>query len=199
MTRASGKRGRMRGAQWPYGVDHERDHGCSTHRPSIWSCSQQEAEDALWHDNQPIEALRAFSTLVFGLALLLAPLWTLSGFVTAPEYRTGTITDYRAALVSGLTLYSGVVLGVLISQRFKTRGAPAFRRVFIAGVAGAMAAITLVLITSFVSEPAYTGRMMPAGQTPALLPVLYIVGGILSAVIAAGAALIIYALERPRR
>ena len=63
-----------------------------------------------------------------------------------------------------------------------------------AGMAGAMGAITLALFAAFLSELVSTGRLMPAGQTPALLPLLYVVGGILSAFMAAGAGLIAYGL-----
>ena len=141
--------------------------------------------------------MKTYLAAAIGIVLLLAPLWTLSGFVTVPEYRTGSIRNYQAALVSGLTLYGGVLVGVLLSERFKGRwNVPAFRRIFLAGIAGAMGAITLALVASFLSELASTGKLMPAGQTPALLPILYIVGGILSAFIAAGAALIAYGLRR---
>ena len=54
-----------------------------------------------------------------------------------------------------------------------------------------MGAITLAIIASFLIELISTGRLIPAGQTPALLPVLYIVGAILSAFMAAGAGLIL--------
>lgn len=135
--------------------------------------------------------MRGLFGIVLGVVLLLAPLWTLSGFVTVPEHRTGTFDDYQAAVVSGVTLYGGVLIGVLLGERFKAQWSfPRRRRIFLAGMVGAMGAITLALIASFLIELASTGRLMPPGQTPALLPVLYIVGGILSALMAAGLALI---------
>lgn len=137
--------------------------------------------------------MKAFLTAALGVVLLLAPLWTLSGFVTAPEYRTGSIHDYQTALISGVTLYGGVFIGVLINERVMARSTPPnLRRIFVAGVAGAMGAITLGLILWAVSQLVSTGRVMPVGQTPALLPVLYIVGGFLSAFMAAGIGLIAY-------
>ena len=63
-------------------------------------------------------------------------------------------------------------------------------------MAGAMGAITLALAASFLIELITTGRLMPPGQTPALLPMFYVVGGVLSSVIAAGAGLIGYGLSR---
>ena len=136
--------------------------------------------------------MKAYLAIVVGLLLLLAPLWTLSGFVTLPEYRTGTMADYSAALISGITLYGGVFVGVLVSW-LKTRrnGPPSFKTTSVAGISGAMGAITLAIIASFLIELISTGRLIPAGQTPALLPVLYIVGAILSAFMAAGAGLIL--------
>jgi len=144
--------------------------------------------------------MKTYLAVALGIVLLVAPLWTLSGFVTVPEYRTGGIGDYQAALVSGLTLYGGVLFGVLLCERFKERwNVPSFRRVFVGGIAGGMGAITLALIASFLGDLASTGRLMPPGQTPALLPVLYIVGGVLSAFLAAGVGLIAYGIGQPTR
>ncbi len=104
------------------------------------------------------------------------------------------------AVLSALALYGGVFVGVLIGERVKPRRLmPAFRRIFVAGIVGALGAITLALIVSFGVELVSTGRLMPPGQTPALLPIFYIVGGILSAFMAAGAGLIAYGLGRPAR
>lgn len=141
--------------------------------------------------------MKAYFAIVMGLALLLAPLWSLSGFVTAPEYRTGTIGDYSSALIAGATLYCGVLVGVLVRRRYKWQlnGSGPFKTTFVAGMAGAMVAITLVLLAVFLIELVSTGRLMPAGQTPALLPLFYVVGGLLSAFMAAGAGLIAYGLN----
>lgn len=138
--------------------------------------------------------MKAYLAIVVGLALLLAPLWSISGFVTVPEYRTGTIADYSSALIMGATLYGGVLAGVLVSQWFRPRP-NSFRTTFVAGIAGAMGAITLALVAAFLSEVVSTGRLMRAGQSPALLPIFYIVGGILSAFMAAGVGLIDYGLR----
>jgi hypothetical protein len=144
--------------------------------------------------------MKSYLAVAVGLLLLVAPLWTLSGFVTVPEYRTGTFADYQTAVVSALTLYGGVFLGVLIGECFKARRSrPVFRRIFVAGIIGAMVGATIGLIASLALELVSTGRLMLPGQTPALLPIFYIVGGILSALMAAGAGLIAYGLARPTR
>lgn len=140
--------------------------------------------------------MKAYLAIVLGIALLLAPLWTLSGFVRVPEYRTGTIADFATALIAGVALYGGVLVGVLVIRRRKSprhRSVP-FKATFVAGIGGAMGAITLSLLGAFLFELVSTGRLMPAGNSPALLPVFYIVGGILSAFMAAGAGLIAYGL-----
>ena len=140
--------------------------------------------------------MKATLAVLLGVALLLAPFWTLSGYVTVPEYRTGTIADYSSALIAGATLYGGVFIGVLVGRRYKfglNRPGP-FKTIFVAGMAGAMGAITLGLLAYFLSELISTGRLMPAGQSPALLPIFYIVGGLLSAFMAAGVGLIAYGL-----
>ena len=140
--------------------------------------------------------MKPYLAAALGLFLVLAPLWTLSGFVTVPEFRTGTIADYQVALISGVTLYGGVFVGVLIGECFKTRwSVSGIRRIFVAGIAGATAAITLAIVAYFLTALVSTGRLMPEGQSPALLPVLYIVGGILSAFMAAGVALIAFGLR----
>jgi hypothetical protein len=145
--------------------------------------------------------MKAYIAIIVGFISLLAPLWTLSGFVTVPQYRTGTIADFATALIAGATLYGGVFAGVLFSQRYRSRrDAPApFRTIFVAGMVGAMAAITLALMASALSQLISTGRVIPAGQTPALLPVFYIVGGILSLFIAAGIGLVSYGLRAAKR
>lgn len=140
--------------------------------------------------------MKAYFAIGLGLALLVAPLWTLSGYVVVPEYRTGTIADFKSAIVAGATLYGGVLGGVLIGRRYKLArfGGGPFKTTFMAGMAGAMAAITVALVLAFLMELISTGRLMPKGNTPALLPIFYIVGGILSAFMAAGVALIAYGL-----
>jgi hypothetical protein len=142
------------------------------------------------------ESMKTYLAIALGLALLLAPLWSLSGFVTVPEFRSGTVADYSSALIASATLYGGVLVGVLVSRPFKSRHKPVgFRTTFTAGMAGAMGAITLALFVTFVSELITTGRLMPVGHTPALLPMFYVVGGMLSAIMAAGAGLILYGLS----
>jgi len=145
-------------------------------------------------------SMKSYLAVALGVILLLVPLWTLSGFVIVPEYRTGAVADYQMAVLSVLTLYGGVFVGALFGGRVKPRRPThAFRKIFVAGIIGAMGAITLALIVSYGIELVSTGRLMPPGQTPALLPIFYIVGGILSAFIAAGAGLIGYGLGRPAR
>jgi len=144
--------------------------------------------------------MKFYLAIILGLALLLAPLWTLSGFVAVPEYRTGTIDDFAPAIIAGATLYGGVIAGVLIGHRIRSRRQRhgSIRTTFIAGMAGAMGAITLALLIAFSMELVTTGRLMPVGQTPALLPVFYVVGGLLGAFIAAGVALMAYCLAGVR-
>lgn len=140
--------------------------------------------------------MKGYLIIALGVALLLVPLWILSGFVTAPDYRTGTISDYSSALSAIFTLYGGVLVGVLVSRwcdSQQSSRAP-FKSIFVAGIFGAMGAISSYLVGTFLIELASTGRLMPKGNTPALLPVFYIVGGVLSAFIAAGAGLIAHGL-----
>ena len=141
--------------------------------------------------------MKAFGAMLAGIIAILMPLRFLSGLVVVPQYRTGTIADFMPAIVAGAALYGGVLLGVLFGRRLMARP-DSFRTTVVAGVAGAMAAITVVIVGSALSDLVTTGRIMPPGHTPALLPILYIVGGVVSAFIAAGAALIGYALRVAR-
>lgn len=140
--------------------------------------------------------MKAILALIAGVLSLLAPLWFLSGFVPVPEYRTGTLSDYRTAIGAGVTLYGGVFAGIFVGRRLTANRDKdgSARGMFFAGMAGAMMAITLAIVGSFLSDWISTGRIMRPGQTPALLPIVYIVGGIISAFIAGGAVLISYAL-----
>lgn len=141
--------------------------------------------------------MKAFGAMLAGIIAILMPLRFLSGLVVVPQYRTGTIADFMPAIVAGATLYGGVLLGVLIGRRWMARP-ESFRTTVVAGVAGAMAAITVVIVGSALGDLVTMGRIMPPGHTPALLPIVYIVGGLVSAIIAAGAALIGYALRAAR-
>ena len=146
--------------------------------------------------------MKHYLAIGLGVLLLLAPLWTISGYVTLPEYRTGTIADFGMAICMTVTLYGGVFAGLLVHRLYGSRAskeaAPLMSR-FVAGMAGAAGAITLALIIIFAAELISTGRLMRPGQSPALLPLFYVVGGFLSAFIAGGAALISYGLSRPTR
>jgi hypothetical protein len=140
--------------------------------------------------------MKAILALIAGVLSLLAPIWFLSGFVPVPEYRTGTLSDYRTVIGAAVTLYGGVFAGIILGRRLAANPVRdgSARGMFFAGMVGAMIAITLAIIAAFLADWISTGRIMRPGQTPALLPVVYIVSGIISAFIAAGAVLISYAL-----
>lgn len=141
--------------------------------------------------------MKPLLAMLTGIASLVAPFWFFAGMVPVPEYRTGTISDLTPALVAGTTLYGGVLAGLFLSGHLAGRRnkAASLRSDFVAGIAGAMVAITVAIVVYYLIELVTTGRLMPRGQTPALLPIFYIVGGLVSAVIAIGAALVTHALR----
>jgi len=144
-----------------------------------------------------LDQMKQLFAMLVGIAALVAPLWFFAGMVPVPEYRTGTVSDLTAALVAGATLYGGVLAGVFLSGHLAERqGKPtSLRSTFVAGVGGAMVAITVVIIAYYLKELVTTGRLMSPGHTPALLPIVFIVGGLVSTLIAGGVALVSYALS----
>lgn len=138
--------------------------------------------------------MKTYLAMALGILLLLGPLWFLAGLVPVPAYRTGTLSDLAPAIIAGITLYTGAFAGMLIGNRLLGRDRLAsFRALFISGMAGVMVAITLAVTAWAVIQWATTGRMLQPGQTLALLPILYIVGGVVSAFIVGSICLFAYA------
>lgn len=138
--------------------------------------------------------MKSFFAMTIGVLLLLTPLWFLAGLLPVPDYRKGTISDFVPAIVAGVTVYMGVFVGALIGKRLlgQDKVAP-FRTLFISGMGGAMVAITSSLAGWAIIQWATTGRILQPGHSLALLPILYILGGVVSAFIAASICLLAYA------
>jgi hypothetical protein len=138
--------------------------------------------------------------LIVGVLLLVAPLRWLYGLTPVPAYRTGTFQDVSFALMAGVTLYGGVLAGVFVPWRLGARrgASPGGLAVFFAGWVGAMVAIGLALAIWALHQWLSLGRILPKGQSAALLPIFPIIGGLLGLVIAGGAGLVASGLRRPR-
>lgn len=112
--------------------------------------------------------------------------------VPVPEFRTGTVADYDAFLVTCLILYGGAAAGVLVQWRLRARNGQALtgESVFWGGLTGAFVAVVGALAIASVREG--LGNLWG-------LVVLF--GGVLSAVVGAGAGLLGHALRagRPQR
>ncbi len=146
--------------------------------------------------------MKPFVAMVIGALLLLAPLrWLLAVLVPVPEYRTGTFSDFAPAIIAGVTLYAGVFVGVLIGKRLAAQRGEVVSSgtVFVAGMAGAIVAMTLAVSGWALSQWVSTGRIFQPGTSLALFPVLFILGGVLSAFIAGGAGLFAYAFGAWKR
>jgi hypothetical protein len=130
---------------------------------------------------------------VVGAVLLWAPGWWLFPVVVpVPEYRTGAFfTDYAAAIASYLALYGGAASGILVLW-WRIGGTRPLDGggVFLAGVLGALGALTVVLLGQPIARWVTTGRAFPVGTSFALVPIVALFAVGLSAVVAAGAGLV---------
>ena len=134
----------------------------------------------------PVRRLLSGTT---GVLLLLVPLLMAYG-ATVPvrEFRTGTTADYRTFVVVCLTIYGGAGVGILVQWRRSAyhRRPISAETTFWAGFTGAMLAIGVALIVAAVKEG-------PGN----LWGLVVIFGGVFSAIVGAGAALVSYALHGP--
>ena len=124
-----------------------------------------------------------------GLLLLLAPLLLVyNATVPVPEYRTRTYADYQTFIVFCLLVYGGAAVGILVQwRRYANNRRPiSAETTFWAGSIGAMVAIGIALIAASVKEG-------PGN----LWGLVVIFGGVFSAIVGAGAALLWSALHRP--
>jgi hypothetical protein len=124
-----------------------------------------------------------------GLFLLLVPLLMVySVTVPVPEHRRGTYADYQAFVVVCLIVYGGAAVGILVQwRRYANNRRPiSAEATFWAACTGGMVAIGIALIAASVEEG-------PGN----LWGLVVIFGGVFSAIVGAGAALLWYALHRP--
>ena len=143
--------------------------------------------------------MKQLTALIVGTLLILAPLWSLWGMtVPVPQYRTGTFADLVPLLTAVATLYGGVAAGIFALSRLKPRTGMTGKAILVAGIGGALAAILVALAGWAVVQWLTTGRVMKPGQTLALMPLFPILGGLLAAPIAGGAALVAYAMRSPK-
>ena len=121
-----------------------------------------------------------------GVLLVVAPPVMLYGMtVPVPQYRTGTFADYQAFVVSCLTVYGGVVLGIAVKW-WRSEHGPAIstRSVFRAGFTGGLVAVGVAL--------ALASLRSGLGN---LWGLVVIFGGIFAATVSAGAGLLWYAIR----
>ena len=139
--------------------------------------------------------------MLAGVLLFLAPLKFLWGFRPVPEYRTGTFADIASAVAIGATLYGGMLAGIFAVWLLepKLRTGMTGRAVFVSGLVGAMLAIVFAMGVWAIHQWLSTGRVFEQGSSLALLPVIPILGGALSVLMAGGAGLVAYALRPPTR
>jgi len=125
-----------------------------------------------------------------GVFLVVTPPVMLYGMtVPVPQYRTGTFTDYQAFVVSCLTVYGGVVLGIAVRWWLQRGEEPTSTSwsVFRSGVVGGLVAIGVALVLA--SLRSGLGN---------LWGLVIIFGGVFAASVSAGAALVLSAI-RPGR
>jgi hypothetical protein len=124
---------------------------------------------------------------VTGVLLVVIPPVMLYGMtVPVPQYRTGTFADYEAFVVSCLTVYGGVVLGIAVRwwRRQRSESTSGGRDIFRAGLIGGLVAVGLAL--------ALTSMRSGLGN---LWGLVIIFGGVFAAIVSAGAGLVWYAIH----
>jgi Kef-type K+ transport system membrane component KefB len=123
-----------------------------------------------------------------GVLLVVIPPLMLYGItVPVPQYRTGTFADYEAFVVSCLTVYGGVALGITVRWLRDRRKEPIIsgRSVFRAGFTGALVVIGIALVLA----------SMRSGSLGNLWGLVVIFGGVFAATVSAGARLVWYAIR----
>jgi hypothetical protein len=133
-----------------------------------------------------------------GAAMILFPLRLLYvSLVPVPQYQTGTAADYLYAAMAALMIYGGAALGIFVMLWLShmRRQAVDGMRVFQVSVCGAIGTVSLVMLV----WAAY--RWMTLGLVTAswaLAPVVAIMAGTCSAIVAAGAGLVWFGLRGSR-
>ncbi len=129
---------------------------------------------------------RVLSGATGALLLSIPALMAYSVTVPVSDYRAGTLADYDAFLVACLTLYGGATVGILVLWRLQARKRQAVsgENVFWAGFIGAIVAVVVALALASLEEG-------PGN----LWGLVVILGGVFGAIVAAGAALVWYAIR----
>ena len=122
-----------------------------------------------------------------GVLLVATPPFMVYGMtVPVPQYRTGTLADYHAFLVSCLTVYGGVVLGIVV-RIWREPGRASIihgRSIFRAGMTGGLVAVGVALALAFLES---------GGGN--LWGLVVIFGAVFTAIVSAGAGLVWYAIR----
>jgi hypothetical protein len=120
------------------------------------------------------------------LLVVTPPFMVYSMTVPVPQYRTGTLADYHAFLVSCLTVYGGVVLGIAVRVWREPDRASTIhgRSIFRAGVTGGLVAVGVAL--------ALASLQSGAGN---LWGLVVIFGAAFTAIVSAGAGLVWHAIR----
>ena len=126
---------------------------------------------------------------VLGLLLLVGPIRLVYDMtVPVPKYRTGSFADFRSFVLTCLTVYGGAAGGILCDWWYRARQRQPGRAfaVFRAGFIGAIVAVGVALaIASLEKGPGN------------LWGLIVILGAVFGAIVAAGTALLWYALHGP--
>jgi hypothetical protein len=142
--------------------------------------------------------MKRLLAVAVGTALVLVPLhFFYVTTVPVPQYQTGTAADYRYAIMAALMIYGGTAFGIVGVWWLSRRRGDAIdgRRVFQAGVYGAIGTISLVMV----GWAAY--RWLTLGFVTAswaMAPVVAILAGACSAMVGAGAGLVWYGVHGQR-
>jgi hypothetical protein len=136
-----------------------------------------------------------FLALIAGIALIGVPAWWLSGVIPlSPPYQKGSPPDYLFFVKALFAVYGGVALGIAVSWVRAQRSGRSLlpRALFKAGMHGMLAACIAFFAVHFVYGMMTHGDFEKAigGNLWGLIVIFW---AVLSALVSAGLALLLYA------
>jgi hypothetical protein len=144
--------------------------------------------------------MRPAAAIAGAFLVCLPAWWFFSNMVTLPRFQTGRfLEDYGTAISSFLTIYGGAAVGVVALRLRAARHTQPIsgRRAFQASFGGSLAGVAVGWVGWVLFRWAETGRLTDPRASYGIVPVIFIVAGVFSAVLAAGAGLLWHG-TRPR-
>jgi hypothetical protein len=144
--------------------------------------------------------MRLASGIAGAFLVCLPAWWFFSNMVVVPQFRSGRLLDdYGTPIAAVVTIYGGAAIALLSLWRRAARHSRPVggRRASQVSFWGSIAGVAVGAIGWVLFRWAETGRLMDPRASYGIVPVIFIVAAVFSAVLAAGAGLLWHA-RRPR-